>query len=239
MQGVAVRYPTAIVGLQEIPKWKVARASGFMIRSSPQSDCGLAIPIKFNQHIGQESWGDYWYGVAVGDLVCISIHIIDYTAGGSGEVALRESAKFISESSKYLRERGHSPWVYVAVDANTTPIPDVESVTGNCVMAALQSHYPSSRAIFTSWLVRQGLYLPCTFNDTALSLDDMWTRRGSVRTSSSSGQIAKTTHSQIDFGCVSACMRATSYVWTYPPPALTRSDHRPKVTVVERHPLPT
>ena len=106
LKSISDRYPTAFIGFQEAPRWETCKAGRFILRSDLKSDCDISVPTKFNAHLSNEEFGDYWYGLSVGDIIFISIHIVDHTIDGKGSKAMREALDFKTKVASQLHRKG-------------------------------------------------------------------------------------------------------------------------------------
>ena len=159
--------------------WRNLDTSLHELLTHEESSCAIAIPRNLTGAVHYRSHGSHYYGIMLGDLILVSIHITDHSSNGNGAKTFDEVVKFV-EHAKSQTPVNVQPMVFVVGDFNVTLPKLSDDVVGKFVMDPLPSHKLHMQNFVLNYMSRLQLYAPATFLQSRPG--QMWTRANKTQT---------------------------------------------------------
>ena len=125
---------TTVMALQEVPKWNIRCEHGLSVRTTGESDVAIVLPRALVTSIRWERFEKKWGLVIVDGMIFVSGHILDYdTTSGAESETLNEITTAVGTAIQKVKQAGRVPTIFLGIDANVTPLPNVPGTAGALV----------------------------------------------------------------------------------------------------------
>lgn len=165
--------------MQEIGSWSTDARSVYKYHTlftDNHSDVGFLIPKRWlnNALLRHEEFGPYWRGLALGQLVHVTAHFVDQSAGDEGQAMdiINGTLAFVATAKSLI---GPTVRLVVSFDANTTFPRFNEHCTGGAILPPLPTHSAAGARLLLGWLEKLGVWVVNTFSHYAADPETLWT----------------------------------------------------------------